>query len=1042
MLCNLISGFSEPPKDKPDYSLGKPRLWSYKRVYPFLDGVFQDVASTQVSSLSLNANGANASTLDATLNSFQAGVSFSPVNAAQNALLQQQNGVVSANAALQSQLLSQQAALTQQLVAANQQVGQDTVTLAQAQGATNPDATQVTQATQALATANANLTSLNNQLAVVKAQIPSTLYTSQTYTSPTAASVGSAALPTQLTTLTAPQGAPTAPSFPPSKQMDNQMSLLWERLSRLVGTLTQADSLKDYKLVLASFDVNLLPHNRKKDIFSVEYCVTETPASNQPAAGTLPVTLSATASCENSKAIVLDLFPSASAVNIVNNKYSDNRFGAAFVASLFSVSANASYNHERLKMSQSLGQSAYITGFGAGTPTFGWAFGRNLGDDSVSPGNRTVYAIIAVPKGSEQISIYPTRAGWSKEGSDDWYRASRSKYFVPTPVAGITSPMCIEVAKGLTTPACQLKGQGVSQVTYTPVEYDPTTVTNSAATMQITLTSDIDPQLTVTVDGKIIPRARDTFGRGIQNAGGSGGLLETNAYSALTPTMSWIPISSNVLTVSLNPAQVERRFPSIVLSSPLDTVNVSQFLVHTPDTPTPADVSVLIGGETFSCPNGCVSFLPPLSYRKSSFKQIILYHRDAPSAVGKAKCVAEGHCVTDLYISIPTDSTANQQSSNVPTLQILTSLGMSPWGGNPVVTIETMEGDAANQTMHLARVNCTPMDSRLHCIFPDGLQEELLQKATIQLHDPDHAGGPVSTWTNMGGITPTSDSRPIIFAISQPKWVNYCTEKARIGKADEPGLAVCAPTTPLNPNTALTGLEVCVGTINMPTDDSESIQLIGMGSATVVSQLTRKQCLGSAPGMPEYQAILLLPIKAYPGITDQMLLNFTLHPQYPATLANLHASAAPVVSYNADDFSAIYGQNLVFTHFRVGDIGASIALKCDTTGTSCVVSDPTTLKANLGTATGDLYFIDDAGIAVPMQNLKAGIPTTMQFQPKPQVVAANVVVPTPAPVGAPAPPPPVPQPASPQPASVPATPPPSSAAPQIIRNLNSLTVSQ
>jgi hypothetical protein len=340
-------------------------------------------------------------------------------------------------------------------------------------------------------------------------------------------------------------------------------------------------------------------------------------------------------------------------------------------------------------------------------------------------------------------------------------------------------------------------------------------------------------------------------------------------------------------------------------------------------------------------------------------------------------------------------------------------------------------------------VSCTPLDSRLHCVFPDGLQEVLLQRATIQLHDPDHAGGPVSTWTNTGGITAASDDRPIVFAISQPKWVNYCTEKVRIGKADEQGIAPCTPTTLTNPNTALTGLEVCVGTINMPIDDSESLQLIGMGSATVVSQLTRKQCLGSSPCTPEYQAILLLPIKSYPGITDQMLLNFTLHPQYPATLANLHASAAPVVSYNADDFSAIYGQNLVFTRFRVGDTGAFITLKCDTTGTSCVVSDPTTLKASLGTATGNLTFIDDSGIAVPMLNLKAGIPTTMQFQPKPVVVAAIVVPPTPAPGGTPATQPTATQPPVPQPASSPATPPPSSAAPQIIiPRLNSLTVSQ
>ena len=106
---------------------------------------------------------------------------------------------------------------------------------------------------------------------------------------------------------------------------------------------------------------------------------------------------------------VVDLYPSASAVNIDNNKYKDSNWGLAFLASFFSWGFNAAYNHDHLQISQSLGQSALITGTGIGKQQFGWAFGRNLGDDMVSPGTRTVFALLATT--CDKIKIDPTKAG-------------------------------------------------------------------------------------------------------------------------------------------------------------------------------------------------------------------------------------------------------------------------------------------------------------------------------------------------------------------------------------------------------------------------------------------------------------------------------------------------------------------------------------------------------------------------------------------------------------------------------------------------------
>src|SRR4029077_1545585 len=80
-----------------------------------------------------------------------------------------------------------------------------------------------------------------------------------------------------------------------------------------------------------------------------------------------------------------------------------------------------------LRMSQALGQSAYITGFGVGKSKFGWIFGRNLGDDTITPGNRTLFALVAIPNpktaGTKaSFKIKPSRAEWFKDQSDVWYR--------------------------------------------------------------------------------------------------------------------------------------------------------------------------------------------------------------------------------------------------------------------------------------------------------------------------------------------------------------------------------------------------------------------------------------------------------------------------------------------------------------------------------------------------------------------------------------------------------------------------------------------
>ena len=203
--------------------------------------------------------------------------------------------------------------------------------------------------------------------------------------------IPSMALSTNFTQNTAPPSA-AMPNFPVSKQMDNQVNLLWERLSHLVETLSKADSLSEYNLALTGFNVDLLPFHEKNQIFAVHYEIEGIGDSG---------------SCNPTDARVIDMFPSASTVNITSTRYNDMHAGVGAILSWFSLGLSASYTREHLKLSQSLGQSAYITGFSIGSSDFGWAFGKNLGDDSVTPGSRAVFAIVTILKSCKQFKISP-----------------------------------------------------------------------------------------------------------------------------------------------------------------------------------------------------------------------------------------------------------------------------------------------------------------------------------------------------------------------------------------------------------------------------------------------------------------------------------------------------------------------------------------------------------------------------------------------------------------------------------------------------------
>lgn len=373
------------------------QMWNYQRIFPLLDGLFQDIDATQVNTLVLNPNTANGSQVDAVMQSVQAQIGFSKVAAAENQAAVQ---MMQANTASQSALLQNQTSLMTNLVsqeqasaAAQAKQAQDSNTGA-GQDVLNADAALVASTGAAVSATKDAITQLTTQLAA-PAYSP-------------AASSGSIA-----GAVTAPPAMPTGslipsntntPSFPATKQMDNQVQLLWERLARVVGAMVKADSANPGdSLYFVQFDLGIFPISRKGRLLDVSFPMTcGDGRSDQPE--------------------VVDMFPRVAALNLSETKYRDQQWSIATALQWLGFGVNSSFSREHLQLSQVLGQSSYITGRGIGQPDFGWRYGIGLGDSEMSADTRTTFALISVPQGC--TPTFDARMRWIRRNSkpaDRWY---------------------------------------------------------------------------------------------------------------------------------------------------------------------------------------------------------------------------------------------------------------------------------------------------------------------------------------------------------------------------------------------------------------------------------------------------------------------------------------------------------------------------------------------------------------------------------------------------------------------------------------------
>ena len=139
-----VTAFAKPTKKTnslpPDVTVGV-RVWPYSRIYPLLDGLFQDVAATQLKALSLDPNNPNGTNLDALQQVFQLQAQYSATAGIQNGLAAQQAATYSASALQQAQLVNRQSQLIQSQLITQSQVGiaQKTVDALSANGAKTSD---------------------------------------------------------------------------------------------------------------------------------------------------------------------------------------------------------------------------------------------------------------------------------------------------------------------------------------------------------------------------------------------------------------------------------------------------------------------------------------------------------------------------------------------------------------------------------------------------------------------------------------------------------------------------------------------------------------------------------------------------------------------------------------------------------------------------------------------------------------------------------------------------------------------------------------
>jgi len=387
-----------------EITVAQPKIWQYERVDSLLDGLLRDVQGVSLADLtSLNPNATNGAAVRFVQSMLEISAQYNQANAESNQIALQSyrasqglaNQQIQANSAYLQQLYQQRQTVTTQLLAAIQQNSD-----LQAQLAVTPSPSDAFTTLQNQQKAADNQVSgLQQELNTINTQIASAS-TAPPLTPPSLTATAAPTPPESANTFSdflskLPNGLQQnlinqlqSPSYPATKQLDNFVTLLYERMAREISVL-QDDLVHDPENLafLVQFDVGIYPSKH---------------AANME--GVVEFTLD----CAGCK--VYSVYPGQSSYNLANYEGASKRnnlFGSLATLIGFGISTN--YRRQEDTLRGDLVQSVYMSGFQEGTNStdrlgenvnqrFGWYYGTSPFETLVTPGVRSTFAIITVPR--------------------------------------------------------------------------------------------------------------------------------------------------------------------------------------------------------------------------------------------------------------------------------------------------------------------------------------------------------------------------------------------------------------------------------------------------------------------------------------------------------------------------------------------------------------------------------------------------------------------------------------------------------------------
>jgi hypothetical protein len=153
----------------------------------------------------------------------------------------------------------------------------------------------------------------------------------------------------------------------------------------------------------------------------------------------------------------LDVIPRQSALNINEHHATIKKSAFQFVARwVFGFGAKVNYQRQRELYERFMQQEVFAAGFGKGTNRFGWTFGPTPGTRRIAPGQRTMFAVLAVPHKTLALKLKATGRAFKRNQSPDQapsHLIKEKEYIVAVPSEKTTSfwirnIMYVSVKKG------------------------------------------------------------------------------------------------------------------------------------------------------------------------------------------------------------------------------------------------------------------------------------------------------------------------------------------------------------------------------------------------------------------------------------------------------------------------------------------------------------------------------------------------------------------------------------------------------------------